>query len=553
MADRITSNLSRRNALQILAAGGAAGAFAPHLLGKPAFAQSPPSAPTGRIVVGISQEATVFNPLMAHIEVDDGVHFSIFDALFRIAPNGTIEPALAAEVPTQANGGISADGLNWNIKLRKDVRWHDGKPFTAEDVKFTLELIVNPNFRAWRTTGHSLVRDIKVVSPTEISWRMERAFAPYLSFLTETFIVPQHILGNEANLNNAAFNQAPVGTGAFKWGQRVPGDRLELVANPEYFGGGPYIKQLIFKYIPNITVLYTQFKSGDIDLVGQAYISPDNVVEAKTLRDRAVTLVPKGSVESIYFNLKKPQFQELAVRQALYMALDRKSITEQIYNGVPQPTETFMPPQSYYFNSELPVQEFNLKRANQILDEAGWKRGSDGVRSKNGVQLAFSNATTSGDNLREQTQQFIQQVWAELGVKMTINNLPPAVMWGDFWTLSQFDTAIVGISFLIGADPDVTNRFHSSAITAQGGRGSNNAQYSNSEVDKLLEEGSRTFDPEARRKIYRRIQELVRNDLPFLPLYSSTLVYGRRAGIKGYVANTNTRTESWHAAGWYWG
>ena len=172
----------------MMALGGAAGVFAPNLLTDPAFSQNAPRTPKGRVVVGLSQEPTVFNPLMAHIEVDDGVHFSVFDALFRIDPKGVIQPNLAAEVPTQKNGGISEDGLNWRIRLRDDVRWHDGKPFTAEDVKFTLELITKPNFRSWRTTGHSLVRDVTVVSPAEITWRMEEAFAPYLSFLTETFM-----------------------------------------------------------------------------------------------------------------------------------------------------------------------------------------------------------------------------------------------------------------------------------------------------------------------------------------------------------------------------
>ena len=233
------SNYSRRDTLRMMALGGAAGIFAPNLLTKPAFGQNAPRAPKGRIVVGLSQEPTVFNPLMAHIEVDDGVHFSVFDALFRIDPKGVIQPNLAAEVPTQKNGGISEDGLKWRIRLRDDVRWHDGKPFTAEDVKFTLELITNPNFRSWRTAGHSLVRDITVVSPTEITWRMEQAFAPYLSFLTETFIVPKHILEKEADPNNAAFNQAPIGTGAFKWGKRVPGDHIELVANSELFRRRP--------------------------------------------------------------------------------------------------------------------------------------------------------------------------------------------------------------------------------------------------------------------------------------------------------------------------
>jgi peptide/nickel transport system substrate-binding protein len=546
------STYSRREALRLMAMTGVFGLAAPNLLGKPAFGQTPPDSPSGRIVVGVTQEPTVFNPLMAHIETDDSVHFSVFDALFRIDPQGVIVPNLAAEVPSQENGGISQDGLNWRIRLRDDVRWHDGEPFTAEDVKFTLELINDPAFRAWRTTGHSLLRDVTVVSPTEIEWRMEEAFAPYLSFLTETFIVPKHILEKEADPNEGAFNRAPVGTGAFKWGARVAGDHLELVANPDYFGEGPYVERLIFKYIPDMTVLYTQFQSGDIDIAGRAYIQPDNYEEARNLPGRAVELVPAGSVESIYLNLERPQFQDRAVREALYLAIDREAIIDILYYGVPNTTETFMPPLSFYYNPDLPAHEFNLEQARQILDEAGWVPGPDGIRAKDGVRLSFTNSTTTGAHLREQAQQFVQQTFAEIGVEMRIENQPAAVMWGDFWALSQFDTAMVGITYLIAADPDVTNRFHTGAIVAQGGRGSNNAQYSNAEVDALLEEGASTFDPEARRAIYFRVQEIIRHDLPFLPLFTNTLVYGRKAGIEGFVPNTNTRSESWHAAGWYW-
>jgi peptide/nickel transport system substrate-binding protein len=547
-----TSNYSRRDALRMVAFGGAAGLIAPNLLGKPVLARTSPAKPTGRVIVGLGQEPTVFNPLMVHIEVDDGVHFSVFDALFRIDPQGVIQPNLAVEVPSQKNGGISEDGLKWRIRLRDDVRWHDGKPFSAEDVKFTLELITNPNFRSWRTAGHALVRDIAVVSPTEISWRMEEAFAPYSSFLTETFIVPKHILEKEPNPNNTAFNQAPVGTGPFKWGKRVAGDHLELVANPEYFGEGPHIERLVFKYIPDLTVLYTQFKSGDVDLVGQPYITPDHYGEAKTLPNRVVTLVPRTAFESFYLNLERPQFKELAVREALYAAIDKEAIIQGLYYGVPTPTETFMPKQSLYHNPNLPAHEYNLDRARKILDQAGWVPGRDGIRAKGGVRLSFANSTTSGDPLREQAQQFLQQTFAQLGVEMKISNLPAAVMWGEFWQQSQFDSVIVGSTYLIGADPDVTNRLHSRSIAAKGGRGSNNAQYSNPEVDALLDKGARTFDPEARRAIYHRVQELVRRDLPFLPLYQSNAVQGHKKGISGVVPNGNTRTESWNALAWYW-
>jgi peptide/nickel transport system substrate-binding protein len=543
------SKYARRDALK-MAASGAVGLMAPNLLGKPAYARSPSAGPSGRIVVGLSQEPTVFNPLMVHIEVDDGVHFSLFDALFRIDPKGVIVANLAKEVPTIQNGGISEDGLKWRIRLRDDVRWHDGKPFTAEDVKYSIELITNPKFRSWRTTGHALVRDIVVISPTEITWRMEQAFAPYLSFLTETFMVPKHILDKEADPNTAAFNQAPIGTGAFKWGKRLAGDRLELVANPEYFGEGPYIEQLIFKYIPDTTVLYTQFKSGDVDIVGQVYIAPNNYDEARKLPNRVVTLELRTSFESFYLNLERPQFKELPVRQALYAAIDKKSIIDGLYYGVPAPTETFMPRQSFYFNQNLPVQQFDIKRAQQMLDQAGWVPGKDGIRTKGGVRLTFANSTTSGDALREQLQQFLQQSFAQIGVEMTISNLPAAVMWGEFWQQSRFDSVIVGSTWLIGADPDVTNRLHSRSIGAKGGRGSNNAQYVNPEIDDLLEKGGRTFDPDARRAIYNRVQELVRHDLPFLPIYQYTAVMGHKKGINRFIANGNTRTESWMASSW---
>ena len=463
---------------------------------------------------------------------------------FASTPKASSSRTLRSRCRARRTAGFRQDGLKWRIRLRDDVRWHDGEPFTAEDVKFTLELITNPDFRAWRTTGHALVRDITVVSPTEITWRMEEAFAPYLSFLTETFIVPKHILEKEADPNAAAFNQAPVGTGAFKWGQRVAGDHIELVANPDYFGEGPYIERLIFKYIPDVTVLYTQFKSGDVDLVGQTYITADNYEEASNLPGRVVTLVPRASVESIYLNLERPQFKDLAVREALYAAIDRQGDHRRaLLRRADNRPRRFMPQQSFYYNPNLPVQEYNLDRARQILDEAGWVPGPDGIRAKDGVRLSFANSTTSGNHLREQAQQFLQQTFAEIGVEMTISNLPAAVMWGDFWAQSQFDTAMVGITYLIGGDPDATNRFALGVdrrARRHAARTTRNIPIQRSTP--CSRKGVRTFDPEARREIYYRVQELVRHDLPFLPLFARTRRW--RGTRKGSRASCPTSTRA---------
>ncbi|PRH85326.1 ABC transporter substrate-binding protein [Labrys okinawensis] len=542
---------NRRQALGLMATGASA-LLMPALLGREEALAAGKDKPSGQMVISFSQEPTVFNPHLLHIEVDEGIHYSVFNPLFDVDPDGKFTPSLAVEVPTVENGGISADGLTWKVKLRDGVKWHDGKPFTAEDVKFTLELMVDPNFRSWRRTGHEHVRDIKVVSPTEITWRMDKAFAPYPSILASTFIVPKHILSEAADKNTAPFNNAPVGTGPFKWSKRVPGDYIELAANEDYFGEGPYLERVVYKYIPDMTVMYTQFKTGDVDLVGLQWITADHYEEAKTLEGKIVDVVPNATIESVGFNMERPQFKDPAVRKALYHALDKKTIIEALYYGLPAPTESYMPQQSYYYNPDLPKQEYDPEKAKKVLDEAGWVPGADGIRAKDGVRLSFSNSTTAGNHLREQAQQFMQQSFKDIGVEMTISNLPPAVMWGDYWMMSKFDSVVVGINFITGPDPDTSDYFMSTSSGAKGGNGQNTWQYANPEVDKLLKEAGNTFVREERRKLYFKIQEIMRADLPFLPMYQYATVRGRKKGVEGFRPNINNRIDSWNVNTWHW-
>ncbi|GGD40317.1 peptide ABC transporter substrate-binding protein [Aureimonas glaciei] len=542
---------NRRQTLTMLGLS-AAGLTAPGLLrlGEAHAAGATP--PKGQVVIGFSQEPTVFNPHLLHIEVDEGVHFAVFDPLFGVDPDGKFYPGLAAEVPTVENGGISADGLQWKLKLREGVTWHDGKPFTAEDVKFTIELLVDPDFRSWRRGGHELVRDLTVVSPTEITWRMDKPYAPYPSILASTFIVPKHGFDGVADKNTAPFNNAPIGTGPFKWVERVAGDHIELAANTAYFGDGPYLERFIFKYIPDLNVLYTQFKSGDIDVVGLQWITPDHYEEAKGLADKEIMLLPRGTVESVTFNMEKPQFKDLAVRQALYHALDKQAIIDALYYGLPKPTESYVPQQSFYFNPDLPKHEFSLDKAKELLYGAGWVPGDDGIRAKDGVRLSFSNSTTAGNHLREQVQQFMQQSFAQIGVEMTISNLPPAVMWGEYWMMSQFDSVVVGLDFLTGPDPDTSDYFMSTSIGAKGGAGQNNWQYVSPEVDALLAAGGKAFVPEERKAAYLKQQEVIRHDLPFLPMYQYVSVGGFKKGVEQYLPNVNVRIDTWNVAAWRW-
>jgi peptide/nickel transport system substrate-binding protein len=541
-------DLSRRGVLS-LGAAGAAGL----ITSRAAWAQTggPPSKPTGQVVIGLSQEPTVFHPLMVAIEVDEGVWWSLYDPLWGVDATGNFVPQLAAEVPSVANGGISADGLSWRVKLRDGVKWHDGTPFTAADVKFSLELINNPKFRAGRRTGHEFVRDVTVVSPTEITWKLAQPYAPYISDLAWTFIVPKHI-ADAPDPNGTPLNTAPVGTGPFRWGERQPGDHITLVANEHYYRKGPYLERVTYKYIPDLTVLYTQFRTGEIDYIGIQGITADHYAEAKTLPDRKVVLAGSAFVESIFMNLSRPVFQDKAVREALYAAMDRKSIIEAIYYGLPTPTESYMPRQSWAFNPNLPVRDYNPAQAKQILDAAGWKPGAGGVREKGGVRLEFSNSTTAGNHVREQAQQLLQQNWKEIGAAMTIKNMPAAVIWGDYFSQSKYDSVMVSWDFSTGPDPDVSFFFDSHNIPVKGGAGNNTMQYANPEVDKLLLEGATTTDMAKRKTIYMQAQSIVRGDLPLLPLFQGATIEGTKAKLIGYANNVNTQSNAWNVGQWYW-
>lgn len=541
-----------RRGLLAIGAAAAAGLAAPGTVlaqGRPA---NPPDKPRGQVVAALSQEPTVFNPLMPGIEVDQGVWWQLFSPLWYIDPQGRFVPDLAKDVPSVENGGLSADGLTWKIKLRSDAKWHDGTPFTAEDVKYSLDLINNPNFRVRNRVGHSLVKDIKVVAPDEIHWQMESAYSPYLSILALVFMVPKHILEKAADPNTAPFNNAPVGTGPFRWGTRVAGDHILLNAHAGYHGRGPFVERIVFKYIPDLTVLYTQFRTGQVDYTGIQGILPNFVKEAQALRGRKVIVSPTASVEHIAPNLEFGPLADRTVREALYFAINKKALIDALNYGLPVETESFVPQQAWSFQAGLPAHAHDPAKANAMLDAAGWKRGAGGIREKDGVKLEFTNSTTSGNAVREQTQQLLMQDWRAIGAGMRINNMPAAVIWGEFWQQSKFNSVLVSVNFMLGSDPDVTPRFGSGAIPAKGGRGFNTYQYQNPDVDRLLKQGASQFDQAARKTTYGEMQKIIRRDLAILPLFQAVISEGIKDGLQGFAPNINASSNCWNMREWFW-
>ena len=210
-----------------------------------------------------------------------------------------------------------------------------------------------------------------------------------------------------------------------------------------YHGKGPYVERVVFKYIPDLTVLYTQFRTGQVDYTGLQGILPNFVQEAKTLKGRKIFVSATSSVEHVAPNLEFGPFADRTVREALYLAINKQAIIDALNYGLPTQTESFVPQQAWSFQQGLPQHKYDPAKANALLDAAGWARGSGGIREKGGVKLEFTNSTTSGNAVREQTQQLLIQDWRAIGAAMRVNNMPAAVIWGDFWQQSKFNSVMV--------------------------------------------------------------------------------------------------------------
>ena len=506
-----------------------------------------------RIILGMTQEPVQFNPLLwVNAGTENIPEVCMFDALWDVDENGTFFPNLAAKMPTKENGGISPDGLIWKVELRSDVKWTDGQKFTAKDVEFTYQSIMNPGIAIRSRSGFDLIKNFKVVDDTHIEMELSKPFIPFAWAWQNMHIVPHHLLSKEADINKSAWNAMPVGTGPFLLKQRVAGSHMIYERNPNYHRGAPKVRQFIHKFVPDQTVLYGQIKTGEIDYMGLSGVPNDRWTEARAIPDRVLMSVPQPWVQFIYFNCGKPQFKDARVRKALTMACEMQKSIDDVYYGTTPRTLSYLQPTHWAYNNKLKDYTNDPTGAAKLLDEAGWKIGADGIREKDGVKLKFSCSTTAGVPARQNTQALFQQNWKKIGVEMEIKNMPASVVWGEYTTKSQFDTLLVAWEPTVGMDPDYTARCHSKQIPVKGGVGSNYVQYENAEVDRLLELGVTQGNPEDRKVTYGRIQEILNEEVPFaaqLGTVQGNLAKKQMTGIKtsGYTVNC-----AWNIHEWGW-
>ena len=543
------NGLTRRDVLTGAAKGALLAATGTGGFAAPAIAQQNKD----RIIMAMSQEPVQFNPLLyVNTGTENVPESCMFDALWDVDETGTFIPNLATAVPTRANGGISPEGLVWKVNLKRDVKWSDGQPFTARDVEFTYQTIVNPKVAVRSRGGFDAIKNFKVVDDYTVEMELARPFTPFVWAWQNMHIVPSHLLKGEADINTAPYNSQPVGTGPFLLKSRVAGSHMIYERNPNYHRGPAKVAQFIHKFVPDMLVMYGQIKTGEIDYLSLQGVPSDRWADAVQLPGLDFLKTPTPFVQFIYFNCGKPQFADPKVRKALYIALEMQKSLDDVYFKTWARTLSYLHPTHWAYNHALKEETPNPELAAKMLDEAGWRVGADGIREKNGVKMQFTMSTTAGNQTRQGCQALFQQNWKKIGVAMEIKNMPASVVWGEYTTKSQFDTLLVAWEPTVGMDPDYTARCHSKQIPVKDGAGSNYVQYQNPALDKLLELGITQSEQAERKETYAKVQQILLDEVPFAPQGGSIEGDLKKKGLMGVKPNQYVTSYSWNVYAWGW-
>ncbi|MBC5828622.1 MAG: peptide ABC transporter substrate-binding protein [Candidatus Eremiobacteraeota bacterium] len=447
-------------------------------------------------------------------------------------------PELVTVVPTQANGGISKDGKTITWHIRRGVKWSDGAPFDADDVVFSTKVVQNPANNVIGRDGWDLITRIDEPDRFTVVYHLSKPYSSYLPTFFGTgganpCVLPKHLLGNLPNINQAPYNSKPVGIGPFRVVRWKRGDSIDMEANPYYWRGQPKLKRVTYKLIPDRNTLLTQLQTGEVDLwplVGTGYID-----RTKQIQSYQTDVVPSYAFRHVDFNLKNPILQDLRVRQALRFGLDRKMILEKSAHGYGILQETMVSPTNPYFDKDVPLTPFDPAKAKQLLDQAGWRVGLDGVRVKNGQRLAFDFASYTGTPDTDQQIELIRASWKEIGVQINLRKYavnvffanPAGIVYGG-----KFDITI----YSWGGDPnaDLSNLYQCNQAPPSG---QNMMHYCNKVADAAMVKAKQSYDPRTRAEYVDTVQEQVIEDVPTVVLYVLKDGFAYNRDLIGFTPN----------------
>ena len=503
----------------------------------------PDAAAAGKdFVIGYLGDATSLNPVIATDGQSYIAEWPIFDSLVELDEKLGVKPLLAE------SWEVSRDGLTYTFKLKKGVKWHDGKPFTARDVAFTFYSVLDPKV----TTPHrgyfdALVgfpeltnkdnpkkpeelaqKPIEVIDDHTIRFRLRYPYGAFLAVLVNprAGIIPEHLLKG-VDLNTAEYNRKPIGTGPFKFVEWKRGERIVLEANPDYHAGRPALDRLIYRVIPDDVVLLQELRAGGVD-----FIERPPLTEVGRLKQTAgLKVLTADNTSYTYFGFRQDlaPFDDVRVRRAFYHAIDIPAIVREVLQGYGTISNGQFPPGTWAFDPSVKPYAYDPNRAKALLAEAGWKPGPDGILTKDGKRLSFSLRHDQADQTVKDTAIIIQEFLKKVGVEATIEPLD----WPTFVKklfASDFEGIVVGWTNFHDPDPFAYSIWHSGQWKAR-----NFAHYKNPRADAALEAARRAGDQAERKRHYAEFSKILMEDAPYVFLYFPQQVYVTRQSYDGFV------------------
>jgi len=469
------------------------------------FVSSRPPQKVNQLIISSIGDASFLNPVLAQDSASSEINSLVFNGLIKY------DRDLKNFVGDLAESWKVEDGQEPKITffLRKGVQWHDGKEFTAHDVKFTYDKIMDEKTNTVRRSSYELVKRAEVLDPYTFRVIYREPFSPGL----ETWgigIIPKHILEKE-DINTSSFNRRPIGTGPFRFVEWISDEKIVLEANPKYFEGRPNLDRIVYRIIPETALSEMEILTKGVDYSGLFPYQFKRMSEVPFLRTYSQ---PSLGYTYIGYNLKNELFKDKKVRHALTHAINREEIVKYVLYGYGTVASGPFPNHLWYSNPNVKPLAFDPERSKSLLREAGWRDSDgDGILDRDGKPFRFTLITNSGNDTRRDIGVIVQRQLRDIGIDVKFELYEWSVFLKNFITAKHFDACILG--WALSVDPDAYEIWHSSQIE----KGFNTISYSNPQVDRLLEEGRREYDIEKRKKIYWRIHELIAEDQPYTFLY----------------------------------
>ncbi|MGC4192832.1 MAG: ABC transporter substrate-binding protein [Thermomicrobiales bacterium] len=440
----------------------------------------------------------------------------MFDALYIVNEQFELEPVLADSYEA------SADGKTYTFKLKTGVKFHNGDDFSSADVKYTYDWIMDPKNASLRAGGFELVDSVEAPDATTVVVTLKEADVTFLVNVATTFIYPAKY---HAEIGEDAFTAKPIGTGPFKLKEWIPAQSTTLEANTDYFRGRPNFDTFRLDVVPEAAGRVAALESGQADTSVWSLSAEDNVA----LEESGNFTVYNNlglAVNHFPLNNAKPFLSDKAARQALITAIDRGALADEVYQGQAQPaTANLSPGLAKYYNPDVAKYDFDPEKAKQMLEDAGWKLNGD-VREKDGVKAAFTLQIIQGDTQRRPEAELAQQWWKDIGVQVELsesNNVLEGLVKGDY-DAGLFNWTYGGNN----GDPDSRD-----TMTTKGANNFNH--FSNAEMDDLLTKGVTEQDEAKRIEMYKRVQEIVADEVPFIFLLNVQWITFWANSIKGLM------------------